>query len=1473
MKPKYKTAKFRHHAAGASLVAAITFSFASSAFAVDRFWNTGVVGSFTDTTNWSGGVVPSGPDAGFMQQGGTATFSTGAYTVQDIRVGRNGPATMAVSGGVFSVNNTTQVGRNASGVAYTGAGGNGTLTVSGAGTIFNAGKAMSVGMGNNGGTPTGVVTVDTGATLNLNGTVVLGDGVNAGTYSGTLNVNNGTVNTGSGELQVGNRNNTTAVSTGTGVLNLTAGSITVGSWMAVGRFKGNGTLNITGGTLTKNGSGSSLVVADGTGSVGLVDQSSGNGTVLVNSGELWIGQNGGVGTYKVGGSSSVVVNNYIALGRIGGIGTLEMTGGTVTKAGSGDVSIGTGATGVGTINQSAGTFNTSTGGTLLGDSYTGNGTGIWNLSGSGIADLGLLRIGNGAATQGTFNLDGGTLVVSKIDSTSSGDTRVLNFNGGTLKPKANESVFMEGLSAANVQTGGAVIDTNSFNITIAQPLLASGAGGLTKNGAGTLTLNGASTYTGATTVNGGKLSVNSDNTGAGSYSVADDQTLGITPLALDAQLTMSRLDLGSSTGARLDIDLGYLGSPTLAPVNVAGAVTFTGITTINIATSEPTVGQFPLIQYGSKIGGISLGNFVLNIPAGIAANLVINAANNSIDLNIIQIAAPRWNASTSDLWDTITQNWASLVDFFPAIYGNGQPVVFDDSVTGGTQGAVTLPGTVTPFSVTFDNSFSVPYSLAGAGKISGTTGILKKNDGVLTLGTANNDYTGVTRLEGGTTSVGVLADGGVASGIGKSTATPANLVLAGGTLSYTGPSVSIDRGYTVAANGSGLDVSNAATNLTLSGPTVFTTAGGLIRTGPGTVTYANATNQLTAGGVFDVQGGTTVFNVPFQSNNFEGQVWIGQGSGNTARVDVLNGAQFNTNIWIVVGREGGTGRLDVIDSTLNHTVDNDLLLGAGTGSIGLMNVSGSSTINDNWGWFKIGLDGGTGTYNQSGGSYTQSQNWSRLRVGDGLDSNGTFNLSGGTFNVGGGSYIGVAGFGVANLTGGAFTSGGDPHIGVENGNGTLTLSNASTLTSGGWAFIGGNFDGPADLQSSVGLVTMADTSSWTMGGRITVGRQIGNTGTLTMNGGTLTKTGTENFYVADLGATGTVNLNGGLIDVQGGILAMAAADAASTGTLNLNGGTLRTRQISGLAGAAHINFNGGTLVATSNEAAFLDNLTSLNVQAGGAKLDSNGFTLGIAQNLTGVGGLIKKGPGTLELSGTNAYGGDTTVEDGILSITAPNLADTSTLTIGTATASASVLDLPNAGTDAVATLVIDGVTQPAGLYDSVNSNGAITGVGKIQVAGASLYITWIGSYFPGENNPLIIGPAADPDSDGQSNSLEFILGGAPNSGNNNASIVSLVADSDVDTDSVKELLMTIAVRIGSPAFSGSPSPSAAIDGFICTVEGSLTLGSFPTLVFPVGTVTPPAPDTTPPAGYEYRTFSLNGSNGLPAKGFLRVKVQ
>lgn len=58
------------------------------------------------------------------------------------------------------------------------------------------------------------------------------------------------------------------------------------------------------------------------------------------------------------------------------------------------------------------------------------------------------------------------------------------------------------------------------------------------------------------------------------------------------------------------------------------------------------------------------------------------------------------------------------------------------------------------------------------------------------------------------------------------------------------------------------------------------------------------------------------------------------------------------------------------------------------------------------------------------------------------------------------------------------------------------------------------------------------------------------------------------------------------------------------------------------------------------------------------------------------------------------------------------------------------------------------------------------------------------------------------------------------------------------------------------------------------IEGGTSLTNLTGLVEGplVTAVIPPALPSTPPAGYQYLTFRLAGSNGLPGKGFLRAKA-
>lgn len=123
-------------------------------------------------------------------------------------------------------------------------------------------------------------------------------------------------------------------------------------------------------------------------------------------------------------------------------------------------------------------------------------------------------------TGATFAIDlnGGELLAPsiRVADREAGGYSWLTFNGGTLKAiGANNADFITtygGGQTTFVEAGGAVIDTNGFNIGLKVNMVRSGGGtgGLTKNGAGTLTLGGdVYNYHGNTVINDGALNVSS----------------------------------------------------------------------------------------------------------------------------------------------------------------------------------------------------------------------------------------------------------------------------------------------------------------------------------------------------------------------------------------------------------------------------------------------------------------------------------------------------------------------------------------------------------------------------------------------------------------------------------------------------------------------------------------------------------------------------------------------------------------------------------------------------------------------------------------------------------------------------------------------------------------------------------------------------------------------------------------------------
>jgi autotransporter-associated beta strand protein len=284
---------------------------------------------------------------------------------------------------------------------------------------------------------------------------------------------------------------------------------------------------------------SHLRIGDAGGTGSLIQS---GGAVTVTGGEVWVGQGAGsTGNYTHNGGS-LALANWLAIGREGAAGTYRLGGNAVlTKSGPGNVIIGS-LGGTGTFIQTGGTVNVLSSNTLLGEDAGGAGTYTITAGNANLRDVVLSQRGAGS---GTFNLDGGTVTAARVRRAGTG-AATFNFNGGTLRASDGNTAFMQGLTAANIKAAGARIDTNGFNVTIAQPLLDGGGGGLTKSGAGTLTLASRNTYAGPTTVSAGRLVFGASQQ-LSSLTIQPGAAAGIAPGTPSTVVTGS-FDIGEAQG-------------------------------------------------------------------------------------------------------------------------------------------------------------------------------------------------------------------------------------------------------------------------------------------------------------------------------------------------------------------------------------------------------------------------------------------------------------------------------------------------------------------------------------------------------------------------------------------------------------------------------------------------------------------------------------------------------------------------------------------------------------------------------------------------------------------------------------------------------------------------------------------------------------------------------------------------------------
>ncbi|MBN8458761.1 MAG: autotransporter-associated beta strand repeat-containing protein [Verrucomicrobia bacterium] len=482
--------------------------------------------------------LTNGMNAG-ASLGFDTTNATGGFTINDTLADTTGPGGGARGFQKFGSNTLTLAGTNSHSGGTTVHGGTlvignasaigtGTLTVATtANTVIQAGTDLS-----------GANALSNNIVLTANTRI---DGTNNLELGGAITRNSvGLYKYGSGTLTLSGTG-----SGGTGDLECWAGALNVtGSWgtaLSAGKITARG----TGGVINWSGNGFA-------GSLYGLGAEGDGGQVNITGGSLSISSTG----------SAIFLGSTPATGS-----QISVSGGSVLVTSNGAVRIG------------AGGYNGA----------TSNGPSTMTISGTGVLDTGtttgVLAIGSGVSGNtvgtGTLNLNaGGTLATARTITSGSVANGTLNFNGGTFK--ANAATAGIGLDAtlgrANVRNGGALINTNSFDITIAQALAHSNIGGdaavdggLTKAGSGTLTLTNTNTYTGTTTITGGTLALS----GSGSIATSPSIIVGANA-TFDVSGVTGGYSLGSgqtlSGSGAVTGDLTVSG--TLAPGNSPGELTF-----------------------------------------------------------------------------------------------------------------------------------------------------------------------------------------------------------------------------------------------------------------------------------------------------------------------------------------------------------------------------------------------------------------------------------------------------------------------------------------------------------------------------------------------------------------------------------------------------------------------------------------------------------------------------------------------------------------------------------------------------------------------------------------------------------------------------------------------------------------------------------------------------------------------------------
>jgi autotransporter-associated beta strand protein len=764
--------------------------------------------TFSGSMGGAGGALVKTGSGTLTLTGGNTYTGTTTITAGGLQIGNGGTtgslstSSTITNNGVLTFNRSNNLAQGTD-FTSTAIGGSGSLAQSGTGNLtlssantYSGGTTLNSGtlvLNNSTAIGTGALTINGGTLNNTSGTSITLTSNNTQNwnanfaFAGTndLNLGTGTVALGnsasrtitltSGNLTVGgviSGASSSLTKAGAGTLRLTgSNSYSGGTTISAGilEIAGSGTLNGAGniannGTLLWNSSstlafsgvisGSGGITLNGTGTMQINSASNSfTGGVVINAGTLRLGE-GNV----ISASNNVTINGGTLdmQNRDNAISLLTLTNGNVIELGGVFTSTLTATDGYILQNGSVSTILAGSG------TLTKNGSGTVTLSRNNtlsgstvVADGTLLLSGNGTLGTSTISLTGGTLDMGGKSLTNT----ITSISGGTL---VNGTITNNG--------GNYAMQNGTVSAILA------GTNGLIKTGSGTFTLNGSNTYSGATTISAGNLSISSVS--------ALGSTSGVN-LANATALIYN----GAAGNLTRDISItGATGSTGTIRNSGTGLLTLSGALSKNGTTLTLAGGSNGITVSGVISGSSANSDLVIDGGTTTLANAntyngptsIINGA--TLNANVTN-ALPTANGRSAISIDTTGTGSSTLA------LGASQSVA---SLTGAASSNVTLGANTLTINAT---SGSTTY----AGRITGASNSALVKDGASTqvLTGDNSGFTGSTTVNSGTlqaAATGAMGNTTVVNVTGGSfLVTAANAVsdstninLDGGTLAVSG---------------------------------------------------------------------------------------------------------------------------------------------------------------------------------------------------------------------------------------------------------------------------------------------------------------------------------------------------------------------------------------------------------------------------------------------------------------------------------------------------------------------------------------------------------------------------------------------------------------------------------------------------------------------------------------------------------------